>query len=440
MKNEFGSVLKKEYGFDFPEDFWKFYEFSEELIHMGLGSYLWDYLGICTAGPYDVLDGHFDNKEIKLPWYLHYRYVMDPPEFFTIFTGDCDGLHYGYWIDDDKKGVSCIAAYYNNDAYEIWQEGNTTFDVIRKTIEKKYNYNVEALEWDEDQEDYYLDENKKLEDLRKVLFKYATKERTEIGKDYVDKYKVTSRQPIIATRDGMGIVSDPASYRKVSYDMDLISKTDKEDLVKEAEKALQDGFPASALKIGKDLWSAGGTFLPETYDILEKAYKKLDRHLLRKVLLSHKEYRDNTNVDITRFKGKSAQSIDNYLGEPEEVVILALSSKNLKELSSKIDQFKNVEEINLSYNQLEKLPPEIGELNKLKILRISANKLTSLPKEIGKLSNLKSLYLENNQIAFLPDEIKNLKSLKILNLEGNSVDNNYLKKLKEKIPNCEILI
>src|SRR5262249_42481499 len=85
-----------------------------------------------------------------------------------------------------------------------------------------------------------------------------------------------------------------------------LGKTNKlERLVAEARQALHDGYPGTALKLGKDLWAVGGEHQTMyAYELLDAAYAALGRDVLRQVLRTHRENRDLPSVDILLPEGK----------------------------------------------------------------------------------------------------------------------------------------
>ncbi len=102
----------------------------------------------------------------------------------------------------------------------------------------------------------------------------------------------------------MGVVAPPETYRPLSLpDKKLRSVLRREDdpiaLVEEARQALRDGFPATALKLGKELWPLPGARKTEyAYELLDAAYAALGREVLRQVLRTHREHRELPSVDI----------------------------------------------------------------------------------------------------------------------------------------------
>ena len=90
-----------------------------------------DSLGITLVGPFEVLSGRFDGRSPRLSPLLHWRYYLDPPEFFTVLAGNVDRLHYGYYLDDPADGRGCVASYYADDAFELSADGDDLFEAVR---------------------------------------------------------------------------------------------------------------------------------------------------------------------------------------------------------------------------------------------------------------------------------------------------------------------
>src|SRR3954469_8750411 len=126
--------LRAEYGFDFPDDFYRFWDLASRLSPLEPLHAFGD-LGVALVGPFEVLAGRFDGRVPKHSLLLHWRYHLDPPEFFTVLAGGSDGLHWGYYLDDPDGGGGCIASYYAQDAFELSVDGDTLFEAVRLHLE-----------------------------------------------------------------------------------------------------------------------------------------------------------------------------------------------------------------------------------------------------------------------------------------------------------------
>ena len=104
-------------------------------------------MSISLEGPFKILAGQADAPPDG--WRLGTRYYDDPPEFFTVFSGDTDGLHWGYWFDDpDNSPSCCVAEYFSRDAFELTEDGETLFEAFRLQLEGHYETTLEYMEAD----------------------------------------------------------------------------------------------------------------------------------------------------------------------------------------------------------------------------------------------------------------------------------------------------
>lgn len=79
------------------------------------------------------------------------------------------------------------------------------------------------------------------------------------------------------------------------------------------------------------------------------------------------------------------------LKNPEKVLTLDLSNKNLETIPAAVLKFTNLKELNLSGNRLTNLPYYIVELENLEILDISKMPYLNLVDAFEKISGMKNL-------------------------------------------------
>jgi hypothetical protein len=299
--------LRAEYGFDFPDDFFRFWEFLSRLSPLeplrALGEF-----GITAVGPFEVLAGRFDGRVTKHSLLLHWRYHDDPPEFFTVLAGDTDRLHWGYVFDDPDRADASrrVAHYYASDGLPLTTDGDDLFAAVRLHAEHLHADNVTYRDESspEDAADYDL-RLEAIARLRERLLPF-TPERPEIGDEYVEAYadaSTRSERVVAKTRDGVGIVVEPHLYRRLSMtDKRLIAhlRRTKDPLavVNESKEALREGFPGTALKLGHDLWGLPGPRGEYAAELLDAAYAALGRETLRRVLRTHAADRTLPSVDV----------------------------------------------------------------------------------------------------------------------------------------------
>jgi hypothetical protein len=279
------------YGFDFPDDFFRFREFMATLPRNALEA-----CDLGPAFPFEVAAGRKPRDYPDRP-YWEDRYYNDLPEFVTIFHGGMGGLHHGYFFDAPGELPPVCAFFWNSDSIEHEISGDTIFEAVRYQLEREESGCHEMIEDDPDEATHYRRQLKKLARLRERLSEHFGADRPETGDDYTDLYCRTStwRKPVAETREMMDIVVPKGKYRKLKSDPFAGSDPKPtqaiiKPLVAEARKQLAAGYPGAALKLGRDLWSWAGKF-PACYDLLDEAYAALGREPLRRLLAEAKAYR-----------------------------------------------------------------------------------------------------------------------------------------------------
>lgn len=280
------------YGFEFPESFFKFYEFSRRVSENTFkGS-----KGIMNITPGKAFEVFRKNIPKNFNPAFTERYYHDPPEFFTILHGHTDGLHWGYYLDDPNNIEDLsVASYYAQDAFCLLPEGRSIFEAVRMELERI----AACMEEDKEDKKHNQEAAKRnlevLDELRLVLQEYETGERSERSWAYCQKY-LSERKNIAGTRCKMGIMVPQESYKSIK-EFKLFEKwnyypsgPESERVFQKAMRALKDGYPGTALKAGKDLWSYDEYF-ELAFKLLDAAYLKLNRDLLRKSLSYAREYR-----------------------------------------------------------------------------------------------------------------------------------------------------
>jgi hypothetical protein len=300
--------LRAEYGFDFPDDFYRIWEFANRLAPLDPLNALMGPLRVGLVGPFEVLAGRFDGRVPRHSLLLHWRYYDDPPEFFTVLSGDSDGLHWGYYLDDPGRSASgCVCHYWARDAYELSADGDTLFEAVRLHLEYLYRDNEEYRAEGAGDAAEYDDALRQLDACRRRLLDYATADRPEVGDAYTERYANRTRRAkavVAATMEGMGVVVEPGQYRPLSLRgrplWRFLRRTDDPaDLVAEARQALGEGYAGAALALGKDLWATTGPRRTAyACALLDEAYAALGRETLRGVLQTHQAHRDLPSVDI----------------------------------------------------------------------------------------------------------------------------------------------
>jgi hypothetical protein len=263
-------------------------------------------------GVFDVLAGQFDQEPPAGPLWTHDMSYSDAPEFFTIFWGECDGYHLGLWFDDPAEPPSCVVSYYNNDAYDLGHYAANLFLTLRDQLELAYEGSLENLEYDPRDADFYRNELQQQDRLREILQRRmpgSAGQWMQKGRDYCDHYTKQDRDDnkVVAYTWGRERIAAPrALYREPPPNNETIWREVRERKgaarwLTEAERALKEGYPATALKLGKDLWHlAPKETVADACAVMDAAYHTLGRPLLAQVLRARQQQRDRWDAERAR--------------------------------------------------------------------------------------------------------------------------------------------
>jgi hypothetical protein len=284
-----GKILSRSFGFEFPADLFRFHEFLRELTGRGLS--LAD--APVNVGLGNVFKAFGEGDAGEDPEAFETRFYKDPPEFITLLTGDTDGLHWGYYVDDPAFGSFPVAHYYQNDAFELTIAADL-FEAVADHLGGLYRTTEEYLETDA--ASAYRQDLQRLDALREILEPYRSHEEAH-------------RYVTAPTRDRMGIIVPTDQYRPLQEQdwfqepLYLPTRDEVQSFRHAALEALRDGYPGAALKLGKDLWDYPA-FFDVSCELLEQAYPALDRPLLKSRLDQIREFRKR--ADSSRGPGRDA--------------------------------------------------------------------------------------------------------------------------------------
>ncbi|HET9992002.1 MAG TPA: ADP-ribosylation family protein, partial [Kofleriaceae bacterium] len=186
--------LRELFHVDFPDELFAVWEWFGRLEGETRRAFR-EVLGIRLHGPFDVLAGAFDGRELRYPAVLHWRYQYDPPELFTVMTGNMDGLHWGYWFDDPGRLPPVVASFYARDAFEL-VEAPSLFRAIAKHLGDTHRGTLENKAADRKHADAYDRDLAALDALLATLPAIPA---------------TPKRVPTMRTPEGMGIVADHVS-------------------------------------------------------------------------------------------------------------------------------------------------------------------------------------------------------------------------------------
>jgi hypothetical protein len=284
------------YGFAFPDDFFRFREFLQELP-AGVLSEVCD---MNVAFPFSVALGELPHDYPEHPLWED-RYYHDLPEFVTLFTGTVDGLHWGYFFDAPGQYPPVVVHYWHSDTFQHAFDGDNVFEAVRNQVELNEEDYREMVDDSKEDADYYRKQLEQLAIVRDALAQFQKVGRLPVGNDRAKEFGRSAwRKPVVATWSDLGVVVPAKQYRQLSGDPLKNSATGYrveprrskiEALSAEALRLLEEGFPGAALKLGHDLWVWANDF-PECYALLEAAYNALGRKPLQKLLAEARAYRE----------------------------------------------------------------------------------------------------------------------------------------------------
>jgi hypothetical protein len=199
-------------------------------------------------------------------------YFDDPPEWITLLdTVDMDSLHWGYFVESYPP--TCLEVVSCRRSTPIFPAGNDLFEALHDHLVLLQRSLLSDLKHDRQNETYYRDGLALIEQVVNHL-------QPRLGAT-----PPCNRQPAITTRDGYGIALDPGLYRPLQDDAPLLEPTFQPQAAEvarwglAARQALDEGYPLTALKLGRDLWRYP-QFLDVSHDLLKQAYTGLAQPIL----------------------------------------------------------------------------------------------------------------------------------------------------------------
>jgi hypothetical protein len=295
-QREIQEILTRIYGIAFPDEIFAFWDFAESAppdTFRGLDGPLYMSLGEI----FDIFKPDFKYESYKPHW--DSRYYTDPPEFFTVLHGHVDGEHWGYYLENPVQPSWFVASYYSHDSFEFSISDNL-FTAVRKELEYHFIDCGSYLKDDPQNAASYQATLEALTLLREHLMRYATQDRLEQGDAYIDKYNALERTLnwTAQTRNWLGISAPKELYKVIpgidpfTIASDTPSREEVEHYERAALQALAEGYPATALKLGKELWIYRNYF-ETTFRLLDTAYEALNWTLNRNLLRQAKARRED---------------------------------------------------------------------------------------------------------------------------------------------------
>ncbi len=221
---------------------------------------------------------------------LDQRYHGDPPELVTIINGDTDGLHFGLWYEDPACFPSFIVRNYARDSAWTFSTGCITArELLAQEVAEFRSHNPAvqevrelqiALEWFLGADTFALEID--------GLSNDAKKDSIECVGGCCPALPRGSGNPRCSSKD--------VDRRQEAYEKnDPVIKT----WIANARKELDENKPAFAFIIGRELfWYGSDDYRDEGLELLEAAYKKLDRQAFAEIARVHFMHRRLDSVSV----------------------------------------------------------------------------------------------------------------------------------------------
>lgn len=380
--------LRSLYGIDFPDELFELWDWYQRLSKPAEAG--WKVLAMTPHGVLDALAGKLDGS-LRYPAVLHWRYQYDLPELFTLFVGDTDGLHWGYWFDDPGRLPPVVASYYARDGVNyvaspsLWHAIATRSEQMRSSIH-------ENLEYDAKHATSYAQQLAALDELDAVLPKPR---------------EVTPRKPVAKTPEGMGIVVEPAQLGRWLQPDEIVA----DEVLGFVDAEIAAGRPGTALLVGRMLWDGHKDL---ALKIFLRAYPALGRDALHAVAAAHFKHPAIPSLDLTSYQLGDYSNLPDALAHPLDVIKLTLRSG--VRADADLSTLANLRELDVAAARLTELPASLASCTKLESASLYNNLFTAFPPALAGLPALKTIRLGRNPKLTSLAGVENCAALEELDL------------------------
>ena len=393
-------ALREAYGFDLPDDLFEFWAFARR---KGVREMMSAELGMDLCGPFTVLAGGELANDRD-------RWQADPPEFFTVATGDTDGLHWGYVAHAPGTSTPYVAHFYARDGYSIGHDGSM-FDALRSYLDG-----------------VHADREQELAEIRAVGEDDAGLKKSLARMDAVRRTMPKRRAwrlptQMASSRDGLGIVCSKGQWTKLDVADDKLAvelRTPRglcAGALREAEAHLANGKPGAALKIARDAFAV----LPAKQQkpaarVLAAAYHALDRPVLAKIVAPSLAPPTKRHVGP-----RSCHSLAEAFEDPDSVQGLTLerwgAQGKLPSLEP-IAKLTNLRRLAIRGFRIGDLPASFRALKHLERVELLSCALTTFPRVLASIKSLTEVEIMNDLAERPKRRVEIPKGLKMPQLEA----------------------
>ncbi len=288
--------LSELYPVRFPEEALALWRLARERGPRPREAFGQDAISVRLVGPFEVMAGLADGKKFDKPLALHGRGPRDPAEFFTVAESTADGFRWGYWFDT-PDGPPVVAAYdQDEDELEIALEGGSLAQALVRHLEATAERLEEDKQYDPDGAEFYDEGLAQVASAREGLLGFARTQGFDLS-------ALPERDVVAPTTDGMGVVGDRESFVELMPVADLSRAAHRGDvasLLDRAEAALKDGYPSTAIQVGRAIWMAKGSASshPRAVELMARAYESIARQGLAEVARAHGAHRSDAALKL----------------------------------------------------------------------------------------------------------------------------------------------
>jgi hypothetical protein len=217
-----------------------------------------------------------------------FRYPNTPPELFTFAQLGVDGVHYGYVIHAPESSAQDypVGELSPMDNEGVVLVGADTFDALENLMSGQLDYGIQEPE------------GQLIGQVSRRLDLHPTAEKSQLrydpeGNGLPVRPRVPDGWSFALSSDGIGVLAPGEAFRRGNL-IETGASTPAEEYIEQADQALGEGFPATALYYLREgywqYWT--DTQIATAIDVrLGQAYRALSRATLAEMVEHRSEQR-----------------------------------------------------------------------------------------------------------------------------------------------------
>lgn len=274
-------------GIQFPKEVLQFWNLASKIKPLEPLKAFEESLGITLVGIFDVLAGKFDHLKNKDLMALHWRYSLDPPEFFTVMAKGNQGWHAGYLLDDCSGKSGCFASSYADEGLSFTVDGKSIFEALQSYLaEEEMNLEDEGL----------LEPNCPLLKVKSRVEKF-------LATQPILQMKKAETWPTLDFGGVPNLEPGHEPFKELeleSFEEEIWSDKGLKKIMEKAHGALENQQLGTAWKFARDIWQRGDEdSLRLAGELLAEVYAKSARLPFQKILELHLADLNREWLDLT---------------------------------------------------------------------------------------------------------------------------------------------